>query len=618
MRKRIAVFLGELGREFQREFCDVVRKTANAKGYDVFLFNNFGSYANTFLFDVGEKFVCKIPVLSEYSGIILLPDTFDIDGMDEMVLQKVREEANCPVVSVRNGSDDTYRIVIDDYATSYNLTDHFIKEHGYKKICYMSGPLSSEDAMNRYNGYLDAMRDNGLVPLDEAFFEGDFWTIRCKDAAAKFMKAYDGKPDAILFANDYMLIGTCEELKKNGIRIPQDIAVAGYDEIIEGKRYQPPLTTVRMPTEEMALKAMSIIEDVNAGIDVPMRTSLQGEILIKGSCGCNPDMPSEDISAWINKMSDGYINLRTASFITADVQNHIKEEEKLAFISGFVERFYFDRVYICLTQNAGDSINPYSDEMILRAVLPIDDEYNKKPQIGQPFDRRLIIPEEVYDSSKPTTFIVLTIHHKNTTFGYVAMEWNDKDFTMFIAPFMSALALAYDDLRMQQQFTELIEIKKLNFRDSLTGVSNRRGFEQNLANLISSKTLTTDIISFVSADIDNLSEINDTYGHYEGDSAICLFADVLKTVTDSNDIFARVGEDEFYVVLTSSDRSIHDNFIRTVHEELEHRNSTEGNDFDVRASLGICTINSSDIGNAFEHLQIADKRMLEAKMRNKD
>ena len=173
-RKRIALFLGEIGRDYQKKFINELRKVARSKDYDIFVFNNFGAYNGTALFDLGERDVINIPVFSEFEGIISLADTYDIDGMEEMLLNRIRKETDCPVVSVRNGSHDTYRVVFDNFSTLYEMTDHFIKEHGFKNICYMSGPLSYEDSVRRLEGFKKAMSDAGLEVTDDILFEGDF------------------------------------------------------------------------------------------------------------------------------------------------------------------------------------------------------------------------------------------------------------------------------------------------------------------------------------------------------------------------------------------------------------------------------------------------------------
>ena len=612
MRKKIAVFLGEIGREFQRDFVKNIKEVANTKGYDVFVFNNFGSYASTILFDSGERDVINIPVFSEFAGVLSLSDTFDIDAMESMLIRTIKAQSDCPIVSVRNGSIKTNRVVFDDYRTAYEMTTHFIKQHGFINICYMSGPYSVEDSIKRLNGFKDAMSDNGLDVPEDAVFEGDFWKFRCKAATEFFLQSYDGKVQAIICANDYMALGICDELKNRGVRIPEDIAISGFDEVLEGCSYKPTLTSVRMPVEQMAIKAMEIIESANSGRDIPGDISIPGNLVFKGSCGCDACKNNIDISAFYNQISNDYINIRTSTLFTTDIQNRITEDEKLQFISDYTNRFGINRSYLCLCTDTYKDDNPYSEKMRLRAVFPFSDGDNSGPK-DITFSRKYILPESVYDSSKPGCYIVLPIHHKNTTFGYLVSEWSECNYYHFLAPYSEGIAFAYDDMRQQEQYSDYLEIRKQNLIDPLTGVANRRGFEQSVSSLMSNKNLATDIITFVSTDLDNLKHINDTFGHHEGDIAIQSYAEVLTSVTGPDDICCRVGGDEFYLVLVSPRREDHENFAHRVEDALQRKNDELNKPYKIHASIGLSTINKDAIDKAFENIELADKRMYDNK-----
>ncbi len=616
MRKKIAVFLGEIGREFQKSFANDIKGIANSKGYDVFIFNNFGSYSNTMLFDSGERDVINIPVFSEFVGVISLADTYDIAGMERLLIDRIKETSDCPIISIRNGAKDTYRIVFDDFNTTYDMTKHFINQHGFKKICYMSGPFSVEDSVKRLNGFKAAMIDSGLPITDDIIFEGDFWKFLSKPAADFFLKSYNGKPQAIICANDYMALGLSEELKSRGIRIPEDIAISGFDEVTEGRGSTPVLTTVKTPITEMATKAVEIIESVRAGKEVPKESFLSGKPLFKASCGCNPKAPKLDISFLFHQVANDYVNVRTATFIASDVQNRATESDKLALINEFAPNFKFTKSYLCLCTGEHKDDNPYSEKMNLRVTFPY--ESSTPDYKDELFDRKHILPESVYDSDEPGCFIVLPIHQKNITFGYLVSEWDEKqDFTIFIAPVTAAIATAYEDLRMQEEFKELAEIRRQNLIDTLTGISNRRAFEQRLSSLMANKELNTNFISFVSADLDNLKTINDTFGHHEGDIAIKAFANGIVSALNPDDICARVGGDEFYAIVTSPDEEFHKTIIERINKELEIQSEKLSKPYEIFASVGVCTVDKDSLSNAFEHLEVADKHMYEQKRLHK-
>lgn len=617
-RKRIAVFLGEIGRDYQKNFIKEIRKVAFAKGYDVFVFNNFGAYNATALFDIGERDVINIPVFSEFEGVISLPDTYDIDGMEQMLISKIKTETDCPIVSIRNGSIETNRIVFDNYGTLYEMTNHFIFDHGFKNICYMSGPLNVEDSVRRFKGFTDAMRDAGLEVTEDIIIEGDFWKLVSKAAADKFLKAYDGMTEAIICANDYMALGLIEEFESRGIRVPEDIAVSGFDETVEGSAASVPLTTVAIPVAEMAARALETIEELNHGKIIIGDINLTGTILPKGSCGCCFDRPRIDYTALINRWTEEYVSVRRSTQFMTDIQNQITEVDKLKFVNSYNTPFQLKKMYLCLCMDDHKDDNPYSDTMLLKTIFPFNEERMKNPLIDYAFPRGDILPEGFYDSDKPSCHVVFPVHYKNTTFGYLVSEWSEKDITIFIAPYGEGIAHAYNDLALQAQFSELVDIKKQTLIDPLTGISNRRGFEQSLSDLMVQEHKENEFISFLSVDLDNLKPINDTYGHAEGDVAIISVAQVLSEVVSANNICARVGGDEFYAVICSEDPDAREHILVQFYDLLDKKSKELNKPYNLHASVGIHTVAISLIDKAFEHLQMADRLMYEAKRKYKE
>lgn len=616
--KRLAVFIGEIGRDYQKQFINELQRVACSKGYDIFVFNNFGAYNSTTLFDSGERDVINIPVFSEFEGIISLPDTFDIDGMETMLLNKIKKETNCPVVSVRNGSLETYRVIFDNFGTLYEMTNHFIKDHGFKNICYMSGPMRFEDSVKRLEGFKAAMADAGLEVTDDIIIEGDFWKFVSVPAADKFLKAYGGKTEAVICANDYMALGLIEEFAARGIKVPDDIRVSGFDEVIEGKASEVVLTTVAIPVEEMVAKSVEIIEDVNNGKEVPAETGLTGKILPKASCGCCFDRPLIDYNSFVNRLTDEYVNVRRSTQFITDIENQVTEVDKLNFVNTYNHTFRVQNMYLCLCLDDFKDDNPYSETMLLKTIYPFNDERTENPIINYKFPRKDIVPDEYFNHDEPTCHIICPIHYKNMTFGYFVTEWCDRDITIFLGPYGEGFAHAYNDLRLQAQSSELAEIRKQNLIDPLTGITNRRGFEQSFNVLKTQNFNEDDLISFISVDLDNLKTINDTYGHAEGDIAIKSVAGVLAEVVTAENICARVGGDEFYAIMISSDPDTQENTLKRFYEILEAKNKELNKEYRLHASIGIYTVPSSQADKSVEHLQVADKLMYESKRKYKE
>lgn len=621
MRKRIAVFMGEICREFQTEFTVTLRAEAKKRNYDVFLFSNRGAYTTSSLFDEGERDIVNIPDLSRFEGVISLADTFDTEGLEAALVKKAKA-AGKPVVSIRNGMEGTYRIMFSDHDMSYQMTKHFIDEHHFTRICYMTGPLDVDDAVQRFDGFKHAMSEEDLEVNEKNVFEGDYWTFKGEAAVDHFLKAFgDEIPQAIICANDHMAIAVSNAIKSRGLRIPEDICVAGNDDIVEAQGYRPSLTTVHMSASKMAENAFDILEGVNRGEFVDEDTLLECDIILRGSCGCGPADAYYDPSPLINQHREDFISIQQASVICLDAQNCITEEDKLRMIDSYFYRTKLKRAAICICEDFAEDkeneVGPYSDRMDFRRVFPLSDSYNDEPYVGELFDRADILPKGYTDREDPFFVVVFTLHHRNVTFGYLACEMEEDEFmTSFISGFKAGISSAFEDLRLQKISAEFAEIKVQNLHDPLTGLLNRRGFDQRMNSFMALNKDKGTPFTFISADMDNLKKINDNYGHLEGDEALKIFAEVLKSVTGENDIVARVGGDEFFIVLTS-DPEEQEKFVTKAYLAVAMKDRELEKPYDLHASFGAYHNFSNRNASPFSYIQIADSKMYEEKRKYK-
>lgn len=117
-------------------------------------------------------------------------------------------------------------VTIDDYKGGYLATEHLISQ-GCKNICHFSGDLNLEIYQNRYNGYIDALKDNGFTVNTENVVQTTSATTSGIEAVRKLWDK-DIVPDAIFSASDFTALGACQELKSRGINIPGEVAIIGF------------------------------------------------------------------------------------------------------------------------------------------------------------------------------------------------------------------------------------------------------------------------------------------------------------------------------------------------------------------------------------------------------
>ncbi|NWF88676.1 MAG: LacI family DNA-binding transcriptional regulator [Ignavibacteriaceae bacterium] len=218
-----------------------------------------------------------------------------VDGVILMAPQMQKEVADFlkkskrPIVLINSSPDltDIVNFQIDNYRGAFNCVEHLI-DHGYKKIAIVKGPAENFDAKERFNGYLDALMKNKLSVNSDFEVQGDFEIKSGYQAFKKLIQSPE-KPDAIFISNDMMAIGAYEAAKELNIKIPADIAVAGFDDIYLAKLLNPRLTTVHVPIADLGAKAVSyLLKMISKEVDPAKfyKEVLPTELVIGGSCGC--------------------------------------------------------------------------------------------------------------------------------------------------------------------------------------------------------------------------------------------------------------------------------------------------------------------------------------------
>jgi len=190
-----------------------------------------------------------------------------------------------PVVLLGNKLRETEldSIFCENRKSSYDITQHLIN-HGHKKIVFLSGPLEWRSNMERSLGYREALVEAGLKPNVINMSDTTFETGREYFASAI---QNDSDITAIVAVNDSTAIGVMDAARRVGIRVPDDLAIVGFDDIAWASIAYPPLTTIHIYLEEMGrLASFRLLELIEDSESVPINASVATSIVIRSSCGC--------------------------------------------------------------------------------------------------------------------------------------------------------------------------------------------------------------------------------------------------------------------------------------------------------------------------------------------
>ena len=244
------------------------------KGYQVLITQSNECYKD-------ELKNVKTLVNSMVDGLLisLTHETKNIDYYKSVV------DSGLPVVLFNRVTDEinSSKVVFDDYKWAFFATEHLIYQK-YKKIFHLSGPKHLSLTKERIRGFTDAFLKHRLHIDDSYILESGFM-MEDGDKVAKEMIEKDNIPEAILACGDLTAIGAMKVFKKNGYKIPEDIAFVGFSEHPLARHIDPPLTSVAQPTYDMGRAAANLlIEQIeNKGVFIPQTIQLNGMLNIRES-----------------------------------------------------------------------------------------------------------------------------------------------------------------------------------------------------------------------------------------------------------------------------------------------------------------------------------------------
>jgi LacI family transcriptional regulator len=196
-----------------------------------------------------------------------------------------------PVVVIAGDPSERAADVVtaDNRSGSAALVSHLIETHGRRRLYHIDGPPTAPDARERRLALHEVL---GAHPDCEIIgrYEGLFSVGSGEEAGEKLLAARgESLPDAVVCANDQMAIGVLQAFAKAGVRVPEQVAVVGFDDIFPGSLYDPPLTTVHQPMRLLGERACTRLLDriTRPGLR-PKVELLPTELVLRSSCGCPP------------------------------------------------------------------------------------------------------------------------------------------------------------------------------------------------------------------------------------------------------------------------------------------------------------------------------------------
>ena len=221
---------------------------------------------------------------SQLDGLILAPPLSDMDATIEAIQRR-----GIPVVGISPGDEREYTSAVytNDRDICARMTEYLVSL-GHTRIAFISGHPDHKALVKRYSGYRDGLRDAGLKFFPSLVLSGDNSFASGEECARRLLGGRN-PPTAVFACNDDMAAGVIRIAHQMGIRVPDDLSVAGFDDTPLAKVLYPTLTTVRQPVEAMAERvAEMLIDRMHSRPPVKEPQTIASALVVRESTGPVP------------------------------------------------------------------------------------------------------------------------------------------------------------------------------------------------------------------------------------------------------------------------------------------------------------------------------------------
>ncbi len=245
--KLLGLIIRDITNPFFSHLTRSIERIASRKGYNVILCDTGQDFSK-------EESYIRVLVGRKVDGLILAP--FERGVQFDHIIALQREQISFVLIG-RILSVETDFVVTDDVTAACEATVHLIRL-GHRKIAHFTGPDHELAAERRKQGYRKALLEHG-ISFDENFVIPGGTALKDGSQAAEQLLALEEKPTAIFAFNDLLALGAMRIIREAGLRIPEDMAIVGFDNIEPAAYANPSLTTIAQPIHQLGEEAVKIL-----------------------------------------------------------------------------------------------------------------------------------------------------------------------------------------------------------------------------------------------------------------------------------------------------------------------------------------------------------------------
>ncbi len=560
----IGVFVSRAFEENNLNFTHALQRIGEEEGYKLAIFSLDTTVSAGVDRTPAEIELCGLAEYLPLEAFVIMGETIKNRDLIDSIAAIARRK-QIPCFCMDREARGCYPIRHDYESGFEEMVRHVVVDHGARCVNMLAGHKGNEISEARVEAYRRVLEENGIRYEPERVGYGQFWDMPARQEMQRFLKSDLPMPEAIVCANDAMAVAACNVLEKAGYRVPEDVIVTGFDGVNEGKYYHPVLSTCAPDYEGTAWFIFDKIREWHETGDIRPEAFLIKYYVEKNqSCGCQVHDTvnrSEVIRGLSDSLGDCAWHTHAMNELVTSALP-VRSLHDLAEIlphTEYIWRNYFRYAAVKTELMDGTEVNGKYQYMTT-LMCGGDGKFKRSEtnfQIEDWFD--------VLNASDSRWEILLVrlLNAGKTVYGYMVdgfREINQRDvqrndeLSMFLSDTINLVLQNQQLDKLKQNLLKANkELANLSELDAMTELYNRRGFYKHFARML--QETRRKYVVLVSVDMNRLKHINDTYGHAEGDFAICTLAHAVRAICGEKAVCARFGGDEFDSVVFADDVS---------------------------------------------------------------
>lgn len=495
--------------------------------------------------------IFRLITKSRIDALIILSSELAVQA-GKPIVEDLAHRVGIPVVSLGLELEGIPSVLADNSSGFEKIVSHLVF-HGYKRIAHISGPLYNTESLLRRDAFMKVIYQNGLELPKHHLLEGNFEYSSGYSLTKHLIEDIRQKKiEAIVCANDHMAYGAVKCLNENGVQVPRDVAVTGFDDSSMSRFFNPPITTVAQTFDAMCQKAVSLLFDLRHKKQTDLVYTFEPELVIRISCGCI-ETP---------KQSKDFYHVLPAS--AHRLNGRLQSLETEGFFSALSDQLTENGVNHCYIVTYTDYVRLDDHNAVrqaLKANLFFGYANGKRVFHTLPFEASMLLPDQLFETLDDP-FIIKPLFFDKIQFGYAVVSANENasyfidDLGPEISHYLESIYLDQEREMAQKKLSETLEslvltnrkLNALTVKENLDRLNNLR---QLAANMLQSRKAGNGDYYLILVEIDNFYEINNEYGFTEGENLVNTVSQLLAGSIRDDDFLSHQSC-ERYVILVKN------------------------------------------------------------------